>query len=143
EDFAADIDGDLFGQIAVGYRGRHGRDVAHLVGQVRRHRVDSFGQILPGAGDAAEVRLTAELPFGADFARDARHFRGEGVELIDHRVDGVLQLEDLAADIDGDLARQVAARHRGGDLSDVAHLRGQVAAHRVDRVGQILPRAGD
>ncbi len=30
------------------------------------------------------------------------------VELIDHRVDGVLQLQDLAADVDGDLARQIA-----------------------------------
>ena len=30
-------------------------------------------------------------------------------QLVDHRVDGVLQLEQLAADLDGDLARQVAA----------------------------------
>ena len=29
--------------------------------------------------------------------------RGEGVELVDHRVDGVLQLEDLALHVDGDL----------------------------------------
>ena len=36
--------------------------------------------------------LPAELAFGADFARHARDFRGEAVELIDHRVDGVLQL---------------------------------------------------
>ena len=41
-------------------------------------------------------RLAAELAFGADLARDAGHFGGEAVELIDHRVDGVLQLEDLA-----------------------------------------------
>ena len=33
-----------------------------------------FGEILPGAGDAAHVRLPAELAFGADFARHARHF---------------------------------------------------------------------
>ena len=37
------------------------------------------------------VGLPAELAFGADFARHARHFRGERAELIDHRVDGVLQ----------------------------------------------------
>ena len=48
--------------------------------------------------------------------------RGEGVELVHHRVDGVLELEDLALHVDGDLARQVAARHRGGHLGDVAHL---------------------
>src|SRR5215204_1908551 len=51
------------------------------------------------------VRLAAELALGADFARDARHLAGEGVELIDHRVDGVLQFEDFALDVDGDLAR--------------------------------------
>ena len=54
---------------------------------------------------------------------------GEGVELIDHRVDGVLQLEDLALHVDGDLARQVAARDRGRHLGDVAHLRRQVGGH--------------
>src|SRR5436190_12916636 len=49
----------------------------------------------------------AQLPFGADLAGDAAHFRGERVELVDHRIDGVLQLENLAFDVDGDLARQV------------------------------------
>ena len=87
--------------------------------------------------------LAAELAFGADLARHARHFAGEGVELIDHRVDRVLQLEDFAADVDRDLSRQVAARHRGRDLGDVADLAGQVRGHRVDAVGQVLPGAGD
>ena len=68
-------------------------------------------------------RLAAELAFGADLARDARHLRREGVQLIDHRVDGVLQLENLALHVDGDLARQVAVGDRGRDLGDVAHLR--------------------
>src|SRR6202050_1130705 len=45
--------------------------------------------------------------------RAARPLGGEGVELVDHGVDGVLQLEDLALHVDGDLAREVAARHRG------------------------------
>ena len=36
--------------------------------------------------------LAAELAFGADLARDARHLAGERVELVDHRVDGVLEL---------------------------------------------------
>ena len=48
--------------------------------------------------------------------------RGEGVELVHHGVDGVLQLEDFALHVHGDLARQVAARHRGGDFGDVADL---------------------
>ena len=123
--------------------GRHVGDVAHLAGEVRRHRVDRVGQVLPRAGDARDDRLAAELAFGADFARDAGHFRREAVQLVDHRVDGVLELENLALHVDRDLARQVAARHGGRHFGDVAHLRGQVGAHRVDRVGEVLPRAGD
>jgi hypothetical protein len=49
--------------------------------------------------------------------------RGECVELIDHRVDRLLQLEHLAAHIDGDLLRQVAIGDGGRDFSDVADLR--------------------
>ena len=111
--------------------------------RLRGHRVDAVGQILPGAGDAAHQRLAAELAFGADLARDARHFAGEGVELVHHRVDGVLQLENFAAHVDRDLLRQVAIGDRGRHLGDVADLRRQVARHRVDALGQVLPGAGD
>ena len=102
-----------------------------------------FGQILPGAGDAEHVGLAAEPAFGADLARHARHFAGEGVELVHHRVDGFLELQDFARHVHGDLLRQVAAGDGGGDFGDVADLRRQVAGHRVHAVGQILPGAGD
>ena len=143
QDFAAHVDGDLARQVAAGDGGGHLGDVADLAGQVAGHRVDDVGQVLPGAGDARHLRLAAELAFGADFARHARHFGGEGVELVDHGVDGVLQLENFAAHVDRDLARQVAARHGGRDLGDVAHLAGEVRGHGVDAVGQVLPGAGD
>ena len=71
--------------------------------RLRAHRVDRVGEILPGAGDAGHHRLHAEPAFGADFARHARHFRGEGAQLLDHRVDGFLELQNLAAHVDGDL----------------------------------------
>ena len=77
--------------------------------------------------DALHLRLAAELALGADFARHARHFAAKAFELVDHRVDGVLQLEDLALHVDGDLLREVALRDRGGHLGDVAHLAGEVA----------------
>jgi hypothetical protein len=92
---------------------------------------------------SGHFRASAELAFGADFARDAADFRRERVELVDHRVDGVLQLEDLALHVDGDLARQVAARDRRRHAGDVADLRREVRRHRVHRVGEVLPRAGD
>ena len=135
--------GEVLLEVAVGDGGHHLDDAAHLFGQVGGHHVDGVGQVLPGAGDARHLRLAAELAFGADFARDARHFGGEGVELIHHRVDGVLQLENFALHVDGDLARQVAARHGGRHLGDVAHLRGEVGRQQVDVVGQVLPGAGD
>ena len=89
------------------------------------------------------LRLAAEPAFGADLARHARHLAGEAVELVDHRVERFLQLKDLAAHVDGDLARQVAAGDGGRHLGDVADLAGQVAGHRVDAVGEVLPGAGD
>ena len=87
ENFAAHVDGDLLGQVAVGDRDRHVGDVAHLRGQVAGHLVDRFGELLPDAGDAFDLRLAAQLAFGADFARDARDFGGEDRELVDHAVD--------------------------------------------------------
>src|ERR1700738_161847 len=62
--------------------GRASGDVADLAGEVGGHRVDAVGQVLPAAGHAAHQCLAAELAFGADLARDARHLAGEGVELV-------------------------------------------------------------
>ena len=94
-------------------------------------------------GHARHHRLTAEPAVGADFARDARHFGGERAQLVDHRVDGFLELQDFAAHVHGDLARQVAAGHGDRHFGDVAHLGGQVARHQVDALGQVLPHAAD
>jgi hypothetical protein len=106
------------------------------------HEVHRVGEVAPRAGHAVHVGLTAESPVGAHFARHARHFGRERAQLVHHSVDGVLELEDLAAHVDRDLLREVAVRHRGGDLGDVAHLRGEVRRHRVHRVGEVAPRAG-
>ena len=38
--------------------------------------------------------LAAELAVGADFAGHAADLAGEGVELIDHRVHGLLELRE-------------------------------------------------
>src|SRR5262249_3982556 len=68
---------------------------------------------------------------------------GERVELVHHGVDGVLELQNLALHVHGDLAGQVAARHRRGHLGDVADLGGEVGGEQVDVVGEVLPGAGD
>src|SRR5207302_8855204 len=80
---------------------------------------------------------------GLHDARPTGDFAGEGVELIDHDVDRVLQLADLAVDIDRDLLREVPAGDGGRDVRDIAHLVGQVAGHEVDVVGEVFPDATD
>src|SRR5207249_2568211 len=121
---------------------RHVGDVADLRGQVAGHRVDGIGEVFPGAGHVADVGLAAELALGADLARDARDLGGERAELVDHRVGRVLELEDPGLDVDGDPLRHALPSYRRRDVGDVADLRGQVAGHRVDRVGQVLPGPG-
>src|SRR5207245_4957178 len=140
EDLAPHVDGDLLRKVAVGDGGGDVGDVADLAREVPGHRVDAVGEVLPRAGHALHVRLAAELAFGAHLAGHARHLGSEARELIHHGVDGVLQLADLALDVDADVLGQVAARHRGGDVGDVADLRREVARHRVDAVGEVLPR---
>ena len=142
-DLALGVDRELALQVALRDRGDDVGDAAHLTGQVGGHHVHVVGQVLPGPADAAHLRLAAELALDADLAGDAGHFRGEGVELVHHRVDGRLQLQDLALDVDGDLLGQVAVGHRGGHVGDVAHLTGEVGRHHVDVVGQVLPGAAD
>jgi hypothetical protein len=60
--------------------------------------------------------------FRADLARHPRDFRRERAELIDHRVHGVLELEDLPFDVDRDFLGEVAAGHRRSDFGNVANL---------------------
>src|SRR5439155_3366920 len=106
-------------------------------------RVCSIGQVFPRAGDAFDLGLAAQLALGADFAGHAGHFRSEGVELVHHGVDGVLELEDFAFDIDGDLLGEIAVGHGRGDFGDIADLGGEVAGHEVHAVGQVFPGAAD
>src|SRR5581483_974807 len=53
------------------------------------------------------------------------------------------QLQDFAADVDRDLARQVTAGNSCRDFGDVTHLTSQVTGHEVHVVGEIFPGSGD
>ncbi len=105
------------------------------------HEVHRVGEVAPDAADAGDLGLAAEAAFAAHLARHPGDLVGERGQLVHHRVDGVLQLEDLAAGVHVDLLRQVALGDRGGHLGDVADLGGQVAGHGVHRVGEVLPGA--
>ena len=142
QNFALHVHRDLLGEVARRHRLRHVGDVPHLRGQVAGHGVHRLREVAPGARHALHVGLAAELAFGSHFPRDARHLGGERTQLVHHRVDGVLELENLALHVHRDLLGEVARRHRLRHVGDVAHLRGEVAGHRVHRLGQVLPRAG-
>src|SRR5207253_7256416 len=142
-DLAPDLDGDLLRQVALLDPGRDLSYVADLARQVAGHDVDVVGEVLPDAAHADNLGLTPQPAFGADLAGHARHLVGERVELVDHCVDRLLELEDLAPDVDGDLFREVTLLDRGGDLSDVADLARQVAGHEVHVVGEVLPDTAD
>src|SRR5262249_51556373 len=86
--------------------------------------------------------LTAELPLGTDLAGHPGHLVREGGQLVDHRVDGALQLQDLALCDHRDLLRQVAVGHGGRHLGDVAHLRSEERRVREQGHGQGPPAVG-
>ena len=140
-DLALRLDLDRPRQVALGHRGRHLGDRAHLGREVAGELVDVLGEVAPRAGHALDAGLTAELALGADLARDAGDLVGERRELVDHDVDRLLELEDLALGVDRDLLAEVAVGDRGRDLGDVADLARQVRRHEVHVVGQVAPRA--
>ena len=67
---------------------------------------------------------------------------GRQPQVVDHRVDVVLELGDLAARVDLNRSREVALGDGGRDLGDRADLRRQVRGEQVDVAGEVLPRAG-
>src|SRR6185436_3647047 len=117
QNFAADVYGDLLRQVAVRDGDRHVRDVADLGRQVAGHLVHGFGEIFPNAGHALHLCLTAELAFGADLARHARHFGREDGELLDHAVHELggpqeLAFERPAVDLEAHRLAEITLRDR-------------------------------
>ena len=93
------------------------------------------------------LRLAAELALGADLARDARHLVGEGRELVDHRVDGRADAEELAPhrlalDLQRHLLRQVAVGDRVDHARDLGGRTDEVVDHRCSPPSTVSrPRA--
>ena len=142
-DFTFRFHREVLGQFAVGDGGHDLHDTAHLFCKVRGHNIDVVGEVFPGSRDSGHLRLASEFSVSAHFAGHAGNFCGEGVELVDHRVDGVFQLKNFALHVYRDFARQVAARHSSRDFCDVTHLAGEVSGHGVHGVRKIFPRSGD
>src|SRR5258708_29259940 len=65
--------------------------------------------------------LASEFAFRAHFAGHARDFGRERTELIDHRVDGVLEFESFSFDIDRDFFGKRSEEHTS-ELQSPDHL---------------------
>ena len=92
--------------------------------------------VLPDAGDALDLGLAAEaasVPTSRATATSAANERSWSTIVLTV----LLHLQHLAADVDGDLLREVALGDRRRHLGDVPHLTGQVVRERVDVLGQV------
>src|SRR5262245_25263863 len=94
-DFPSGLQYELLSQVAVRNGGHDLGDAANLAGEVGSHHVDVVREVLPGTRDSRDLGLPTKLSVCTDFASDTRDLAREGAQLFDHRVDGVLQLEDL------------------------------------------------
>ena len=139
--FAARLDLDRTRQVALGHRGGHFGDGAHLGGEIRRQHVHVGDQVLPGAGGAGHVRLAAEPAFHTHLARHRGHLVGEDRERGGHGVDGVAERGDLALRFHRQTLAQVAIGDRGHHFHDAADLFRQVVRHHVDVFGEVFPHA--
>src|SRR4029079_9847355 len=108
--------------VPVGHGSSYSRDITHLVGEVRRHEVHVVGEVLPHTGQTSHVGLPTQFPFGSYFAGHTGHLGGEGAELIHHRINGVLELQNFALHVHRDLLGQVTVGHGRGHSGDVTHL---------------------
>jgi hypothetical protein len=95
--------------------------------------VDIVGESLPRSLNALDLCLSAQFSFRADFERDSSDFARKDAELRHHVVDGGLQVEHLALDIDLDLLGEIATGDSGGDVGDRPDLVGDVERHFLRR----------
>jgi hypothetical protein len=100
---------------------------------MKRTYVDVVGESLPSSLHAFDLGLSAELAFGTNFKRNSSDLTGENTQLGHHVVDGGLEVEHLALDVDLDLLGEIASSDGGGDIRDRPHLVGDIERHFLQR----------
>jgi hypothetical protein len=110
-----------------------GVDQRHQLRQEHLTNCDQIALALQHTGEPGEVRLEPVL-LGVAVGCEP--------QIIDHRIDVVFQLGDLAAGLDLDGTGQVTLGDGRGDLGDSPYLPGQVVGQQVDIASEVLPRAG-
>src|SRR5205823_12655062 len=97
-------------------------------------------QLLPRARDAFLLRLSATLPRRPGLALFPYTTLFRSRELVHHRVDRVLELEDLAFHVHRDLAREVSPRHGRRHVGDVPHLSREDDSPRLHSLAYVVRR---
>lgn len=136
-----DFDANLLCEVSVGDCCSDLGDLSHLGGKVHGHAVDVLGEVPPGTLDVVDGGLASETAFGADLSRNLGDLARELLQLVNHRVDCGLELEDLTSAVGLNLLREVSLRDGSGDGDDVAHLCGEIVGHGVDVDGEVVPHA--
>jgi len=124
---------------------RHGGDVTHLRQSSTGHEVHRVRQVLPRARRRLSHRPWPPNvpPIGTDFARHARHFRGERAKLVHHCVNRVLQFQNFAFNVDRNLLRTSPRSPQPSSRQPMLRTCAvKLPAIEFTEVRQILPRAG-
>jgi len=96
---------------------------SNLGSQVCGELIDNTCELAPGAFNINDMSLTAELAIGADLLTDSGDFAGKELELVDHGVDDILELNhDEALYRDGNFLRKVATSDGIANAGDVLDL---------------------
>jgi hypothetical protein len=131
ENFALHIHRDLARQIAAGHGRRHFGDVAHLRRQVAGHGVDRVGQILPGSATPGTLACPPSRP-SEPTSRATRVTSAANERNCSTMVFSVFfELQNFAAHVHRDLARQIAVGNGRRNLGDVSHLAVRLPAMKL------------
>ena len=137
------LDGEILYKVAICDCSHDFHDAAHLFREIGCHHVDGVSEILPSTCHARNSCLATQPTLRSDFAGDAGNLGGKGIQLIDHRIDGVFQFQYFPLYRNRDLARKVAAGDGSRHLRDVAHLCRQIGGKQIHVVGEVLPCPSD
>ena len=131
--------GQFLLQVTCCYRCYHLGYTAYLAGKVGCHHVHRVCKVLPCTCHTFYFGLAAQFTFGTHFTSHTCYFECEGVELVHHGIDGVLQVKYFSFHIYRYLLREVTAGYSFCHFGYVAYLAGKVTCHLVHRVGQVFP----
>lgn len=143
QNLSLDLDANLLGKVAPGDGRSDLGNLSHLCGEVHGHAVDVFGKISPCALDIVDRGLATQASLCSDFSGDLGDLASKLLQLVNHGVDGGLELEHFSPTLGLDFLCEVSLGDGCGDLDNVAHLGRQIVGHGVDVDGQIVPHALD